>query len=202
MSGAGAAASAPRECVAVFGAAWAKPDSALYADSVALGRALAARGFDVVNGGYEGTMAGVSEGAVAGGAAAIGVVVPELFAFRGAGANAFVTEVVETPSLLARIDTMLARAPRLVVVLPGTLGTLTELCCAMNTSLLHGLAAKEQPAIIAWREPWRSVIEHAADALGLPPGTRALVAYVGGVDEAVEAVVVAAAKARAASGSA
>ena len=30
-------------------------------------------GFDVVNGGYEGTMAGVSEGATAGGAAAVGV---------------------------------------------------------------------------------------------------------------------------------
>ena len=190
-SGAGASAAAPpsppRECVAVFGAAWAKPDSALYATSVALGRALAAAGFDVVNGGYEGTMAGVSEGAVAGGGGAVGVVVPTLFAFRGAGANRHVTATVETPSLLTRIDAMLARAPRLVVCLPGTLGTLTELCCAMNTALLHGLAGREVPRVFAWRAPWQSVVEHAGEALGLDAATRALVTYVDGVEEVVAA---------------
>ena len=193
MAGAGASPAATvsprRECVAVFGAAWAKPDSALYAESVALGRALALAGFDVVNGGYEGTMAGVSEGATAAGAGAVGVVVPDLFAFRGAGANRFLTEEVVTPTLLTRIDAMLQRAPRLVAVLPGTLGTMTELCAAMNTALLHGLAGREVPRIFAWREPWRSVVEHAGDALGLDEKTRALVTYVGGVDECVAAIV-------------
>jgi len=181
--------SPPRECVAVFGAAWAKPESPLYAESVALGRALAAAGFDVVNGGYEGTMAGVSEGATAGGAAAVGVVVPDLFAFRGAGANRFITEEVVTPSLLTRIDAMLRRAPRLVVVLPGTLGTLTELTAAMNTALLHGLASREVPRIFAWSKPWRGVVEHFTEALALDDKARGLGSFVDGVDDCVAGVV-------------
>lgn len=72
--------------VTVFGASWAKPDSALYAESVALGEALAKKGFAVVNGGYFGTMEGVAKGAAAvDGSRRVGVLVPELFRHRKAG---------------------------------------------------------------------------------------------------------------------
>lgn len=53
----------PRRVVAVFGAAWAQPGSALYAESEALGAALARAGFELVNGGYAGTMEGSAKGA-------------------------------------------------------------------------------------------------------------------------------------------
>lgn len=186
-------AAAPRECVAVFGAAWAKPDSELYARSVELGAALGRASFDVVSGGYAGTMEGVSKGAVSvAGASAIGVTVPELFSFRGAGGNAYLSEEVRTSSLLSRIDAMLSRAPRFIIVLPGTLGTLTELCCAMNTSLLYGLAGRAKPRIYAWRKPWALVVEQTGDALGLDAATRALVTFVDGVEECVELIVEAA----------
>lgn len=189
------AASAPdsqREFVAVFGAAWATPDSELYALSVELGAALGSASFDVVNGGYGGTMEGVSKGATSVGALAVGVTVPELFAFRGTGGNAYNSEEVRTPSLLSRIEAMLSRAPRFVVVLPGTLGTLTELCCAMNTALLYGLAGRAKTRIFAWRKPWGTVIDQAGDALGLDAATRALVTFVDSVDECVALLVEAA----------
>jgi uncharacterized protein (TIGR00725 family) len=88
----------PRPLVAVFGASWAKPDSELYHTSVELGRALAREGFDIVSGGYLGTMEGVSSGACESGiASATGVLVPSLFPARESNGNEFLTHRVDTP---------------------------------------------------------------------------------------------------------
>jgi len=186
---AAAAAAAPsRETVAVFGASWAQPGSVLYATSEALGRALAAAGFDVISGGYGGTMEGVSAGAAAGGAHATGVLVPSLFPARDARGNAHLTARVDAPTLLSRIDMMLTAAPRCIVALPGTVGTLTELLCAWNTATLCALRGAPPPRIVAWRAPWAAALGGAADALELPADQRGMVVFVDSVDEAVAAL--------------
>lgn len=183
-----AAAAPARDTVAVFGASWATPESALYATSVALGAALAAAGYDVVSGGYSGTMEGVSRGAAGAGAAATGVLVPSLFPARDAAGNAFLTARVDAPSLLARIDVMLAAAPRRIIALPGTLGTLTEIYAAWNNAMLCPLRGAAPPRIVVWRTPWEGVLRGAGAALGLPAETMGCVVFVDSVEEAVAAL--------------
>ena len=136
MAAAPAAPPAPRATVAVFGASWATPSTPLYDLSVSLGEALADITCDVISGGYGGTMEGVSLGATRRGARATGVLVPSLVPDRDAAGNAHLTARVDAPTLLTRIDAMLAAAPRFIVALPGTLGTLAELCAAWNTATL------------------------------------------------------------------
>ena len=176
-------ASQPREAVCVFGASWAQPGTPLYETSITLGAALATAGFDVVSGGYGGCMEAVSLGCARGGGAAIGVLVPSLFPQRVASGNAHLTEAVNAPTLLARIDAMLTRAPRLLVALPGTLGTLTELCAAWNIALLAPLGGYAPATLVAWREPWQGVLAGAGAALGLGDEQMKLVVFVDSVEE-------------------
>ena len=186
MAAAAAASSPPpRPTVAVFGASWAAPDSSLYTLSVDLGAALAAAGFDVISGGYLGTMEGVSRGATASGGSATGVLVPSLFPGRDARGNDFLTRRVDAPSLLARIDTILAEAPRLLVALPGTLGTATEIFCAWNNAMLCQLRGATPPKIICFREPWEVVLTCVLTGLKLGDDVAKYIVYVDSAEECV-----------------
>jgi uncharacterized protein (TIGR00725 family) len=93
-----------------------------------VGRALGAAGFAVLNGGYDGTMKASSEGARSAGARTIGVTCPAVLRFRGEALqpNPFLDEVYETPTIVARIETMM-RACGGYVFLEGGTGTLSEL---------------------------------------------------------------------------
>lgn len=174
-----------RETVCVFGASWAQADTPLYAEGVALGAALAAAGFDVVTGGYGGLMEAVSKGASEGGGGATGVLVPSLFPQRAASGNPFLTARVDAPTLLTRIDVMLHRAPRLLVAMPGTLGTLTELMAAWNVALLAPIGGYEAATLVAWREPWQRIIATVGEDLKLTQEQLALVVFVDGVEGCV-----------------
>ena len=196
--------------VAVFGAS--QPSDEIYEASVLAGAAIARAGFGMINGGYHGTMegsalghkeeAGRAEGASAsaaarGGAAAspalprVGVTVPSLFPYRYSGANAHVSHVHAAPTLLTCIDAMLCPQRRVcaVLVLPGTLGTLTELCCAWNLAALRGAvgdhAAHPRLRVFAYERPWRAVVEHCAAALQLKDDVVARIEYVADADAAM-----------------
>jgi uncharacterized protein (TIGR00725 family) len=185
---------APRRNVVVFGASWAQPGTPLYDASTALGCALATAGFGIVSGGYGGTMEGVSKGAREGGGEAIGVLVPNLFPDRMAEGNAHLSQQVNTPSLLSRIDAMLGLSqPRLIVALPGTLGTLTEICAAWNLAALAPVGGYAPFRVIAWRKPWEALLLACCDQLALAPEQRALLVFVDSVEEALAAVQAAAA---------
>ena len=181
-----AASSKEPELVSVFGASWATPDSPLYATSVALGAALVNSGFGVINGGYGGCMEGVSKGATEAGGPAVGVLVPSLFPARATSGNPFLTSTIDTPSLLTRIEAMLARSPRLIVALPGTLGTLTELVAAWNVALLAPVGGYSAATIVAWRKPWEAILAHAGENMGLNVEQRGLVVFVDSVEECIE----------------
>ena len=60
-------------CIAVLGSSRAQPGDPVYAQALALGRALAEAGFAVCNGGYGGIMEAVSRGAGAAGGHVVGV---------------------------------------------------------------------------------------------------------------------------------
>ena len=181
---------AQRRNVVVFGASWAKDGSALYQLSVDLGKALGAAGFNVVSGGYLGTMEGVSKGVRESGGEAIGVLVPTLFPDRATEGNRFLSSQLETPTLLTRIDRMIACAeePRGVLALPGTLGTLTEIFCAWNMAVLAPLGKYRPFKVICWRDPWEAILLPAAERLSLAAEQRAALVFVSSVEEALAAL--------------
>lgn len=191
-------ATAPRNRVTVFGASWCMPDDArasaraLYDESVALGAALGKAGLAVVNGGYLGTMEGSARGAREAGADAIGVIVPKLFPHRADG-NAYLSSIVKTDSLLRRIEAMID-ASDYFVIMPGTLGTLTELCVIWNIAMLSSqLPATDppraRPLIFCYRDPWERVVQSVESLLAIPPEHANVIVYIDGHADAVARIV-------------
>ena len=64
--------------IAVYGSARLSADDPVYAESLAVGKSLAAAGYIVMTGGYDGVMAGISQGAADAGGHVIGVTVRQL----------------------------------------------------------------------------------------------------------------------------
>jgi hypothetical protein len=113
-----------RPLIAVFGSSTVRPGDPAYTLGLELGRAIAVAGADAMTGGYSGTMEAVSRGAHEAGGHVVGVTV-ELFEARGP-VNVWVRERVHTPDLYERLRYLVERADGFIV-LPGSIGTLTEL---------------------------------------------------------------------------
>jgi uncharacterized protein (TIGR00730 family) len=110
--------------IAVYGSSTVRENDPGYLLSVELGRELARAGATVMTGGYGGIMEACSRGACETGGHVVGVTV-ELFEARGP-ANRWVRERVHTPDLFERLRVLVSSADGFVVV-PGSIGTLTEL---------------------------------------------------------------------------
>jgi uncharacterized protein (TIGR00730 family) len=126
-----------RPLLAVFGSSTVQPGDPAYALGLALGRAAAGAGAAVMTGGYSGTMEAVSRGAHEAGGHVVGVTV-ELFERRGP-VNSWVRERVHTPDLYDRLRHLVEKADGFVV-LPGSIGTLTELFLAWTLVSVGGRA--------------------------------------------------------------
>ena len=207
MNDAAAVTAAPiQDTVAVFGASWAQPGDALYIESQRCGAAIARAGYHLINGGYSGTMTGSAEGhrneCVSSAAAdasppdgagasppapltRTGVLVPSLFPSRYSGGNAALSMAVDAPTLIARIDAMLGPRVAAVVVLKGTLGTLTELCCAWNVAHLQALEGLPRLRVYAYEEPWRAIVAAAGASLGLDGHVARIIEFVKDTDDAM-----------------
>ncbi len=114
--------------IAIFGGYSVGEGDAAYRFAHDLGRGLAEGGFEVVNGGYAGTMRAASQGAREAGGATIGVTCPKFIrdACGPLEPNAFLDEIVPATDILSRIETMM-RLSGGYVVLDGGTGTLSEL---------------------------------------------------------------------------
>ncbi len=128
----------PRPMIAVFGSSTVQPQDAAWRLAYDLGHALAEAGADIMTGGYSGTMEACSQGAHDAGGHVVGVTV-DLFEPRGP-ANRWVKERVHTATLYQRLEHLVERASGFVV-LPGSLGTLTELFLAWTLLSVQGRAA-------------------------------------------------------------
>ena len=143
--------------VAVYGSSRARPRDGVYEEGVELGRLLAAAGFGVINGGYSGLMEAVSKGAASVGGRVVGVTAPALFPHRPGG-NEFLTEEIQADGLLDRIRTMSELASAFIVM-PGSIGTLTELMIAWNDAYLAaGRGAVPMP-ILAFGDAWGEIVD-------------------------------------------
>ena len=153
---------------------------------MAAGAEIAKAGFALWNGGYKGTMEATAKGAAeVGGTERRGYLVSALFPHRDAEGNPYLSERVEAATLLGRIGGM-TEGVRYVLVLPGTVGTLTELCVAWNLAALAGLRDAEAPIkIYAYRKPWEGVLAGVVEGLGIGKDHAGLITYVDSAKEAV-----------------
>jgi uncharacterized protein (TIGR00730 family) len=129
--------SVTRPLIAVFGSSAVKPGDPAYQLGLDLGRALAESGADLMTGGYSGTMEACSRGAHEAGGHVVGVTV-DLFESRGP-ANRWVRQRVHTATIYERLHYLVEHANGFVV-LPGSIGTLTELFLAWTMLSVAGRA--------------------------------------------------------------
>ena len=169
-----------QEVVAVFGSSQSQPGDDDYALGVEVGRLLAAAGFAVTNGGYDGLMKAVSQGAVSAGGRTIGVTAPNLFPDR-TGGNEHLTDEIPAGSLTHRIHLMSEMAVA-AIVLPGSIGTLTGLLVVWNEAFISTMRGATPRPIIAVGGPWKALAGTIGEVLHADTG---LVTFVDTADEAV-----------------
>jgi len=144
-----------RPIIAVFGSSTTRRDEPAWAVADELGSGLAAAGFAVMNGGYQGAMEAVSEGARRGGGEVIGVTTA-LFNHRPA--NPHLTHREDTSTLLERLDYLVHVASGFIV-LEGSIGTLAELFLAWNLLAVEGRPAAP---LVCLGAPWEGFIRDLA----------------------------------------
>jgi uncharacterized protein (TIGR00725 family) len=94
--------------IVTFGSSGCIPGSTLYDTAYQLGKHLAHEGFDVVSGGYSGTMEAVSKGAMEVGNVKVeGVIVPKLFPNRPPRGNEYLNVVTTAESLMHRLTILI-----------------------------------------------------------------------------------------------
>ncbi len=139
--------------VTVFGSSQPQPLSPAYLVAYELGRAIAAEGWTLCNGGYGGTMEAAAKGAAEAGGHTIGVTCA---AFGRNGPNRFIKQEVPTFDLLARLNT-LWRLGNAYVVLPGGTGTLLELSFVWE--LVNKRLIRSPRPLVLMGDHWAPVVE-------------------------------------------
>lgn len=149
--------------VAVFGSASPKPGESLYEESRQLGNLLAAAGFEVITGGYMGTMAAVSQGAIEAGGHTIGVTCKEIESWRPVSANEWVKEEWEAETLIERLK-LITQACDAALALPGGIGTLVEISLTWNQMVVQSYKPKPLIAIgPGWQNTFQAFFENLGD---------------------------------------
>jgi len=132
--------------IAVFGSSTLAEDAPGWPVAVAMGEELARAGARILNGGYGGAMAAVSQGARRAGGHVTGVT---LDGFRDRVPNAHLSERVHTETLLQRLGELF-RAEGFIA-LEGSVGTLAELFLAWNHAILERAAPRPLVCVgMAW----------------------------------------------------
>ena len=163
-------------------------------DIVKLGRLLAEKGFEIMNGGFGGTMEDISRGAKEAGGKTVGVTYYKWKNQSYKKPNKYIDEEIKTKDIFERIDIMTKNADAFVV-LPGGTGTLLELAACLE--LVNKGLMKPKP-IIALGDFWKSALEKLAEEPILSDKARAasnalscrgLVTFVATPKEALEALL-------------
>ena len=121
------------------------------------------------------------------GASIEGIISPSAFPYQGEQGNRYLTQRTYTSDLPQRIITFLSRC-QAFVVLPGGLGTLTELCLTWNVSAISDLQLphnRRPLCLLVDRQPWESVISHCTQLLPISQQFMAHITYVDTVDDIV-----------------
>ena len=144
-----------RRAISVFGSSAPQRGSAAFVEAQRVGQLLAEAGFAVATGGYLGTMTAVSQGAAAAGGHVIGVTCDQIEQFRPLGPNRWVAEEIRYPTLRERLLHLVTQSDG-IIVLPGGIGTLSEMTLAWSFLQVGEVAA--QPLVLLG-DIWRQMIE-------------------------------------------
>jgi uncharacterized protein (TIGR00730 family) len=167
--------------ISVFGSSAPKPGSESYDQAQTVGRLLAEAGFAVATGGYVGTMEATSRGAAEAGGHVIGVGCAQIERFRPGGLNSWVIEGVHYETLQDRV-LHLVRYNDGIIVLPGGIGTLSELSLAWSFLQVGEIAPR--PLVLIgkiWEDTMRALLR--SEYVREPHA--ALLRFAGGAAEAV-----------------
>ena len=141
--------------ISVFGSASPQPDSADYKIAYQMGKYLASAGFSVQTGGYDGVMAAVSHGAADAGGHVIGVTCQQIEDYRPSPPNQWVMEEIKHQTLNQRLAYLVEKNDG-IIVMPGGVGTLTEL--ALSWSLVQVGEISPRPIIVVG-DLWARTLE-------------------------------------------
>jgi uncharacterized protein (TIGR00730 family) len=171
--------------IAIFGSSAPQPGSPAYEEARQVGRLLAEAGFAVATGGYSGTMSAVSQGATEAGGHVIGVTSDQIEQFRPLGPNQWVKEEIRYETLQDRV-LHLVKYNDGMIVLPGGIGTLSEM--ALAWSLMQVGEIEDRPLSLLG-PTWRETIGAFNDPAVLRPQHLQLLHFAETVDSAVSYVV-------------
>ncbi len=162
-------------------------------DIIKLGRLLAERDFEVITGGFGGTMEDISRGAKEAGGKTIGVTYYR-YADTAKKPNKYIDREIKTKNIFERINVMMKESNGFIV-LPGGTGTLLELAAVLE----HINKGLMQPKpIIALGDYWKNVAEILAEEVILNKTVKAssdilscrdLITFVDTPEEAVDALL-------------
>ena len=167
--------------ITVFGSAMPIQGDAEYETAYQLGKLLAAKEFNVVNGGYYGIMEAVSKGEIENGGSATGITLRYL----KRKPNKFLTKVITCDNLFDRINKLVELGDAYVVLQGGT-GTLLEFASVweyLNKNLIN-----EKP-IVCHSPMWLKVGEVINDQLRKEGKNTNLVSFFDDIEELVESIV-------------
>ncbi len=173
-----------RPVISVFGSSAPNPESTAYEQARQLGQLLAQGGYAVATGGYGGTMAAVSQGASEAGGHVIGVTCDQIEQFRPLSPNQWVKEERRYKTLQERLI-HLVRQNAGMVVLPGGIGTLSEMSLAW--SFLQVGEIEKRPLVLIGRM-WQETVAAFNDDDYVNPKHRDLLTFVESPEEAVAQV--------------
>ena len=168
--------------ISVFGSSAPLPDSPAYEQAREVGRLLAQAGCAVATGGYGGTMAAVSQGAAEAGGHVIGVTCDQIEQFRPLGPNQWVQEERRYETLQDRLI-HLVRQNNGMIVLPGGIGTLSEMSLAWSFLQVGEIEARP---LVLLGELWQETVTTFNDDDYVRPIHRDLLTFVKSPEEAVE----------------
>jgi uncharacterized protein (TIGR00730 family) len=171
--------------ISVFGSSAPQPGSADYEMARDLGRRLAQAGFTVQTGGYVGVMEGASQGANEAGGHVIGVTCDQIEAFRPLKANPWVKEEIRHLTLRERVLYLVDHCDG-IIVMPGGIGTLSELALAWSFAQVGAMSPKP---IIPIGGLWQRTLAAFIDRAYVRPEHSALLSPVRTAAEAVEMLV-------------
>jgi len=174
-----------RPVVAVFGAARLAPERPAFRMALALGGAIARRGWTLACGGYGGAMEAASRGAAEAGGRTIGVTCDTLDR-AGRRANPWIREEIRRPTARERLMTLVRMADA-AVAMDGGIGTLSEI--AFFASQIQTGEISPRPLVLlgnVWRNTFASFIKSAGDYL--TDADRSMFIFCPSIDTAVAAI--------------
>jgi hypothetical protein len=173
-----------RPVIAVFGSSAPQEGQPDYEQAREVGRLLAEADFAVATGGYSGTMMAVSCGAAEAGGHVIGVTCSQVEQFRPLGPNRWITEEIRYPTLRERLIHLVEQNDGMIV-LPGGIGTLSEMALAWSLIQVEEISARP---LILMGQMWKDTVKAFVQAAYVYETHQELIKFALTPEEAVEAL--------------